>query len=1038
MNQKKYWRTLEERVQPTLEEWKKPEFSSTLKEMLEEAKKKKLNRKDFIKLMGASTLMFQAACRRPTEQIIPAVIQSPEYIPGEKQYYASSTLEGTGIIIHTREGRPIKIAGNPNHPITKGGVSASEIASIMDLYDPDRLRYPVWIRDNKKVKAKRDEILSKIQNNIQRDSYVLITGPINSPTSKKLINDFLKLYPKGKHIEFRPDQTLRQIVEGQKICFNQEIIPFYSIKEAEVIVAIESDFLGTLPGSIAYTQEFSEKRNLNTPNKHYNSLIVFESMFTLTGSNADVRYPIKPGDAYLIALAIAYELNNKMKIGPFSNNQQVINLLEKFSPEKIEKVTGVKKEVIEQVSKLLSKHISKSLVITGSPLTLDGTLNTQIAINLLNTILQNDGITVNYVSPLKFSAGNSILDLVNTLELINNGKIKTVLLVNANLVYHLPENLNVKEILQKADLVVSFSDRIDETGIVSDAVLPLSNYLESWSDVEVREGILSVIQPVIRTLYDTLSFEDYLFEIAGGTIGGVENFYHYLRNEWSKFSKGNFTNFWIKVLKSGFYEYKKISSNNKPRVFNLTALDSIPKDIVPNNGFRVGLFYNLSVFDGTGANNAYRQELPDPVTKIVWTNYIAILPETAKKLKLKQGSLVKLKTQHGEIELPIHLQPGLHPEAILIPLGYGRTHAGKTGNNVGVNSLKISTISNKQYLQLSNLSPENPENPFIPLGKKGLLPTTQSVYKQGRNTEDRAFFAPGTLPNAPYDASSQYDRQIVLETTYTEYQNGWKAPEQPIEYPKNAKIMKEWEYENERWHMVIDLNSCTGCGACITSCNLENNIPMVGPKEVSRGREMHWIRIDRYYSGDESNPEVVYQPMLCQQCENAPCENVCPVGATSHSDDGINVMAYNRCIGTRYCANNCPYKVRRFNWFENWIYMEGLVQHLREPQQLALNPDVTVRRRGVIEKCTFCLQRINRARQDSKIKGYSRIPEGTIKTACQEVCPANAIYFGNVNDPNSKVSQLIKGNRGYKVLDFLGVKPSITYLAKVRNPKITT
>lgn len=334
--------------------------------------------------------------------------------------------------------------------------------------------------------------------------------------------------------------------------------------------------------------------------------------------------------------------------------------------------------------------------------------------------------------------------------------------------------------------------------------------------------------------------------------------------------------------------------------------------------------------------------------------------------------------------------------------------------------------------------PENPENPFIPLGKKALLPITQSVYKQGRNTEDRAFFAPGTIPNAPYDASSQYDRQIVLETTFSEYQKGWKAPEQPIEYPKNAKIMKEWEYENERWHMIIDLNACTGCGACITSCNLENNIPMVGPEEVSKGREMHWIRIDRYYSGDESNPEVVNQPMLCQQCENAPCENVCPVGATSHTDDGINVMAYNRCIGTRYCANNCPYKVRRFNWYENWIYMEGLVKHLREPQHLALNPDVTVRRRGVIEKCNFCLQRVNRARQDSKLKGQIKIPDGAVKTACQEVCPANAIYFGDINDPNSEVSQLVKSSRGYKVLDFLGVKPSITYLAKVRNPKVNT
>lgn len=1034
---KKYWRSLEERVEPSLEEWKKPEFPSSIKEMLEEARKKKFSRKDFVKLMGASALMFQAACRRPTEQIIPAVIQSPEYVPGERLYYASATPEGTGIIIHVREGRPIKIAGNPNHPITKGGVSGNEVASILDLYDPDRLRYPVYIKDQRKVKTNRDEILSLIQQKISEAPYVFITGPISSPSSRKIIDEFLKLYPKGKHIEFRPDQTLRQIWDAQKLCYGEGNVPYYSIKNADVIVAIDSDFLGTLPGSISYTREFTEKRNLNKKNNQYNSLIVFESMFTLTGSNADHRYPIKPGDAYLIALSIASELNNNLKVGPYANDKQVFNLLANYSPEKIESITGIKKEIIQKVAQILSKYRSKSLVISGSALTLDGTLNSQIAVNLINSILENDGYTIDYKNNLSMSPGNSLEDLLKVLESIKRGEIKTVLLANANLVYHLPQSYQVQEILKKAEFVVSFSDRIDETGLYSHAVLPLSHYLESWGDVEIRKGVRTVIQPTIRPLYDTLSLEDYLIQIANASIGNSENFYQYLKNEWSKLTKENFTNFWVKTLKSGYYEYQKIEEPKKVRKFNLASLELIPKEPLKTTGFRIGLFYNLSVLDGTGANNAYRLELPDPVTKITWTNYAAILPETARKLKLKDGSIVEIKTKEGIVKLPLHLQPGIHPEAILIPLGYGRTSVGKTGNGIGDNALKIAKIENNS-IKLSNIQPENPEFPFNLTGDRITIPCTQVVYRSGRNTEDRAFFAPSTYPNAPYDGSSQYDRQIVLEATYTEYQNGWKAPKQPIEYPENASLMKKWEYEHERWHMVVDLNACTGCGACITSCNLENNIPTVGPKEVSVGREMHWMRIDRYYSGDESNPEVVHQPMLCQQCENAPCENVCPVGATSHSDDGINVMVYNRCIGTRYCSNNCPYKVRRFNWFENWNYMEGLVEHLREPQHLALNPDVTVRRRGVIEKCNFCLQRINRARQEAKIKGLSRIPDGSIKTACQEVCPANAIYFGDINDPNSEVSKLTKNGRGYKVLDFLGVKPSITYLAKIRNPIVNT
>jgi molybdopterin-containing oxidoreductase family iron-sulfur binding subunit len=1033
---KKYWQSLEERSQTTIENWKTPEFEYTLNEMIEYAKNKKITRKDFVKLMGASAIMLQAACRRPTEQIVPAVIQAPEYTPGEKLYYASATPEGTGIVIHAIEGRPIKIAGNPEHPLTKGGVSASEVADLLDLYDPDRLRYPVVIEEGRKKKVKRDDVISQIQSKIGQGNYVLITSPIQSPSTKKIINALLKQFPNGKHVEFRPDPSLRQIREGQKSCYGQEVIPLYRFDKANLVVAIESDFLGTLPGNVIYTRAFTEKRNLNYKQKGYNTLIVFESMYTVTGSNADHRYPIKPGDASIVALAIAAELNNNLKIGPYANNNDVVSLLSGYLPEKVESIIGVPANAIKSVANQLAKQAGKSIVISGSPLAADGTNNTQIAVNLINSILENDGKTVDYQNSLQLSAGSSDQEILSIIEQIKSGKIKTVLLANANLVYHLPPASGIEEALKKADYVVSFSDRIDETGWLSKAVLPLSHYLESWGDVEVVKGIYSVIQPTIRPLYDTLSLEDYLIQIAYGSLEGVENFHQLIKKEWSKFNNKNFTKFWIEVLQAGYYSESKLQTNDKPRNFNVAAIKNFPKEPKANSGFRVGLFYNVSVLDGKGANNAYRQEMPDPVTKIVWTNYAAILPETARKLKLKQGSIVEIKTKEGIVRLPLQLQPGIHPDAILIPLGYGRTSAGKVANNVGDNGLKIARIA-EDSIQLAALETEkHGELPFKLTGERVTLPCTQVVYRSGRNTEDRAFFAPGTLPNAPYDGSSQYDRNIVLETTYKDFNKGWKAPKQTIEYPENAALMPEWKYDGIRWYMVIDLNLCTGCGACVTSCNIENNIPTVGPEEVTIGREMHWMRIDRYYSGDERNPEVVHQPMLCQHCENAPCENVCPFAATSHSDEGLNVMVYNRCVGTRYCANNCPYKVRRFNWFENWDYMEGAVRKLRDPQQLALNPDVTVRRRGVIEKCSFCIQRLNKAKLDAKIKGLKRVVDGSVKTACQEVCPANAIYFGDINDPNSEVSRLVKNGRGYKVLDFLGVNPSITYLAKVRNPII--
>jgi molybdopterin-containing oxidoreductase family iron-sulfur binding subunit len=1025
----KFWRTIEEKSSSLTPAWETPEFEKSPQEILEEAKGQGFSRRTFLKFMGASAVMVGAACRRPTEQIVPAVVQTPEYIPGEALFYSTVSPDGTGLIVRTREGRPVKIAGNPEHPIGEGGVSAYEVASIMDLYDPDRLRRAALITDGKKKYVDESEIVDEASSKIQEGSYAILSGPINSPSSRALIHAFLKKFPGGRLMELRQDPTLRQIAEGQRLCYGESVVPTYNFDKANYILSIDADFLGSMILPAYFSANFAKGRDVRNGGKQMSRLVAIESMMSVTGSNADERIPVRPGDQVSVALAIASQIVVKLGRSSFAGNSAVTGVLSRYLPEKVAPALGISEEAIAKIAEDLWSNRGASLVIGGSPLAANGNnASLQIVVNLLNSILENDGKSINHEYPIQLSSGASDAEMQSFIGDLHSGKIKTLIVAGANPVFHLPESLPVKESLGKVEYILSINDRIDETARLANAILPSSHYLESWSDSEPIKGLLSVGQPVIRPLYETKSLEDRLIQLAGGSIDGHESFYSFLKSRWSSF-KGS-RKFWNSVLMQGHYSpsRKEIKRDVRSRGFNQGVLQRLPS-APDQTGLKLGFYYAIPVRDGSGANNAYRQELPDPITKIVWSNAAAILPETARKLKLEEGSLVDINTQSGTIRIPVHLQPGLHPDAILIALGYGRSEAGKTANGVGTSVMNMVNSGNDSFIY-SGISAE-----IKATGKSKKLAGTQLVYRNGFNTEDRAFFAPGTLPNAPYGGSSDYDRPILLETTLAEYQKDAAGVRKKlIKYPKNADIMKKWDYRGMRWHMVIDLNLCTGCSACVTSCDLENNVPMVGPDEVATGREMHWLKIDRYYSGDEENPEVAHQPMMCQHCENAPCETVCPVAATQHNNEGLNVMAYNRCVGTRYCANNCPFKVRRFNWFENWDYMEGLRRKLRDPAQLGLNPDVTVRRRGVMEKCTFCIQRIANARHEMRTRGEKILQDGTFVTACQEVCPTSAISFGNINDQNSRVYRLTtEEKRSYKVLDFLNVNPSVTYLAKIRN-----
>ncbi len=1033
------------------------------------------SRRDFLKLMGASSVLATAACRRPVEQIVPSVIRAPETQPGIPAFYSTVTPEGSGAIVRVREGRPIKIAGNPDHPLSQGGLTASETASLMDLYDPDRQRRAATIdpKTGKRSYRKEEAIVLIAQSHLKKGNYLLVTDPLRGSSSRELVQAFLQKYPRGRHVEFRPDPTLRQIAEGQKISYGKSLVPSYRFDKADFILSIDGDFLGSMPLASVYTNTYSKKRELRQKSKTGMSrLVVFESMYTTTGSNADERYAIRPGDQTLIGLTLAAHISINLAKGPYTSNPQVSKLLKGYLPNKISTALRHEKGIyrkshferlISRLAQELWENRGKSLVLGGSPLAANGNNSSaQVSFNLLNTILGNDGKTVDYKREVLLSTGAKDKEIQGIISDMASGKINTLVFSDANLLYHLSPSLEVEDALRKGPrYILSLDDRITETGRLAHAILPKSHFLESWGESQLLNDLSSIQQPVIRPLYQTRSFEDRLIQLSGGELNGYKSFYDFLRSRWRSKTRAPVTSFrksWTSWLQAGYVTGKKnlfgkLSASS--RKFLLKSIEVLPffsEDIwnktskVEKNMLYLGLYYGTQVGDGSHANNAYRQELPDPVTKIVWDNYLCLLPETARELGLKQGSLVEVGIDAEQrIEVPVHLQPGIHPQAALLALGYGRSSAGKVANRVGKNASHLIKAGSDSFSFSGMLSE------IRNTGKSYEIASTQDIYRHSTANEEKAFFTPQGVHEVPYRSSSQHDRPIVRETTYKEFQSGkFTLKPDAIKYPKKQELEKGWKYEGTRWHMTIDLNACTGCGACVTSCNTENNIPMVGKDEVKVGREMHWLRIDRYFSGEEKEPEVSHQPMLCQHCENAPCENVCPVAATTHNNEGLNVMTYNRCIGTRYCANNCPYKVRRFNWFENWNFWEGAKTKIQEPQQLALNPDVTVRGRGVMEKCTFCVQRISTARQEVRAKANRNdlngqekggkdpiVPDGIVRTACQEVCPTHAISFGNILDPKSEVSQLNKSEtRNYQVLDFLGVKPQVTYLAKVRNREI--
>ncbi|MCM0606782.1 MAG: 4Fe-4S dicluster domain-containing protein [Xanthomonadaceae bacterium] len=976
-------------------------------EALEKTGQAGIARRDFLTLMGASMALTATACaRRPVNKIIPYVVKPEEITPGISYSYASTFTDGFnsyGILTTNREGRPIKLEGNPDHPVNKGALSVRAQASVLSLYDPDRLKHPVKLDrsgSDTGLKVEYKDADAAVMAALKSAGSVrVLSTPILGETTRKLVKEFLGSFRDGELVEYEP-VSLEDVAEAQALSFGggHPTIPGYSFEDADVVVSLGADFLETWGSSTENARNWAKRRK---PGERMSKLISFESMMSITGANSDERYPVAPGDEYLVALAIAHEVVGHTS---FAGNSQITNKLSDYTAEKVASIIGgvVTAASIKKTAQALLNAKGKSIVVGGglSSKTKDA-LSLQIVITFLNCALGNEGPTVDG-NLWRYKAGPQHSEISKLIGEMNAGKVQALIIHGANPVYSLPDSLAFAAALKKVPFVVSVSDRVDETSRFSNFVFAANHYLENWGDAWTNNNVVSLQQPAMAPLFDTRSFEDSLLAWSCKKT----SFYDFLRENWKNTyfkSKGNGQNFeayWEATLQKGVVVVQD-KAKPAPRSFRAAAFDRVGKPSVSGSGMRLALYESVGLGDGTMANNAWLQELPDPITSVTWDNYIAMGPEAAKKLGVELNDVVELTLASGfKFELPVFVQPGLHVNTVAVAVGYGRTHVGRVGNGMGVNVFGATELSS---------------------GMRVASGFSVTARKTGRRYELAA-----TQRHFQHEG-----RPLINDVTLAEFKKNAGAamhtnPHLKMENIDSLSMWTKHDYSGPyRWGMAVDLNSCTGCGACVIACQAENNTPVVGRDRVRESREMHWIRIDRYYSGSPENPDVLFEPMMCQHCENAPCETVCPVIATVHDKEGLNEMVYNRCVGTRYCANNCPYKVRRFNFFDYW-------KNYSETMNMVYNPDVTVRTRGVMEKCSFCVQRIVKAKDHAKDKGTT-VRDGDLMTACQQTCPTDAIVFGNINDANSRVSKISKDARSFRVLEILNNKPSIAYLTKVRN-----
>jgi len=931
-----------------------------------------VDRRQFMKLMGASLALagLGACTTQPTEKVVPYVKPPEELVPGEPIYFATAMpLNGsvTGLLVESHVGRPTKIEGNPKHPASLGATDAFTQASILTMYDPDRSQVVRRVDEILSWEAFQTALATALEAQAERGGagLRLLTETVSSPTLAGQIAALLAKYPGARWHQYEP-LSRDNAVGGARLAFGTDVNTIYRFDQADVVVSLDADFLCEGPGHVRYARDFASKRRLVAGAKDMSRLYVAEAAPSNTGAKADERIAVRAADVARIARAIAAGVGagGAAPAGDAAHGAWVAAVVADL------KASG-----------------GRGIVIAGE----QQPAEVHALAHAINATLGNAGKTVVYTEPVEARVELQRDSLKALVEDMRAGNVELLLILGGNPVYDAPADLDFAGALDKVPLRVHLSLFDDETSALCQWHLPEAYYLESWSDGRAYDGTVSLIQPLIAPLYAGRSAHELLAMLLGQ---GPQKGYDIVRAHWKKErGESGFDAFWGRALSDGLVAGSAAAGKAVSARAGLAA--SLPAAASPagDGALELVLRPDPTVLDGRFANNGWLQELPKPLSKLTWDNAVQIAPRTAERLGVANGDVVELGLGAARVRGATWITPGLADGTIVATLGYGRSRAGRIGNGYGFDAYKLRTTA-------------------APDQASGL-----SLKKTGDTYELACTQHHGSLEG----------RDIVRATDLTHYREHPDFAQHIGHAPTLEQSMfPPFPYEGHSWGMAVDMNACIGCNACVMACVAENNIAVVGKEQVGVGREMQWIRIDRYYSGEPDEPEVAYQPMFCQHCELAPCEVVCPVNATVHDEEGLNVMVYNRCVGTRYCSNNCPYKVRRFNFYRFTNYSD-------QSLKLQRNPDVTVRSRGVMEKCTYCVQRINHARIAAKKENRS-VRDGEIVTACQQVCPTDALVFGDINDETSRVAKLKAEGRNYGVLGELNTRPRTTYLAIVRNP----
>ena len=1039
MSNKKYWQNFGElNESDAFKKAAKDEFKENLlplEDLDDGLLNAKTPRRDFLKYLGFSTAAatIAASCEMPVRKAVPYLRKPDDLIPGVANYYASTYVnEGDVIpvIVKQRDGRPIKIEGNEASSITGGGTSAQAQASVLDLYDTTRLRYPMQLdgKDFKEVPSFEafDKLIAAAMTSVASKPTVILTSTITSPLTLQIISEFLAKSPIGsRHVQYDAISYSGMIMANQAT-YGKKVLPSYHFDQAKVIVSLGADFLGTWLSPVEFASQYAKTRRIKSEKPEMSRHIQFEGALSLTGSNADDRYIHKPSQTGAIALALLAKLGGAVTAPAISD--------------------AALAKGIDAAAAALNANKSAGLVVCGS-----NDVNIQIIVNAINEAIGANGKTINWAVTSNYRQGIDG-DIVKLVEEMNAGAIGALLLYESNPVYTYNDSKKFADGLKKVAVTVSFNGTMNETTELCKFSLPAHHWLETWGDAEGKSGFISLQQPTIYPLFKTRAFQDALLKWSGSTI----NHETYFKTFWTA-KTGSAENF-NTALQTGLIESASIPVG-AATFSNASLADAAAKaGAVKGSNFEVVIYQKISIGSGKQANNPWLQEMPDPISKVTWDNYAMMSPAMAKVVlnldvinSQYQGDgyevhpekpTVKVTVNGKTLELGALILPGMHPNVVAVALGYGRESADKTKTSENIGKSAAGAGFNAY--------------PFVGFdGTTFNYAGAVELVKTG-NTYP--------LGQTQVHGSSE-SRPVIYETTLAKFiANPEEVCAEPNEervklipfggtdFRKDATIYPDLMEDNPgiKWGMSIDLNTCTGCSACVIACTAENNVSVVGKLQVMRAHEMHWLRIDRYFTGDMNNPDVVFQPMLCQHCDNAPCENVCPVAATNHSSEGLNQMVYNRCIGTRYCANNCPYKVRRFNWLDfngadsfpdnqnpiiNVDLNEVTLQMNDDLTRMVLNPDVTVRSRGVMEKCSFCAQRLQENKLIAK-KAEDPTLIRNVKTACMQACPTHAISFSNVRDKESdvfKIRFVDQKHRNFYTLDHLHVLPNVSYLAKIKN-----